>query len=257
MKVICVIPARHGSTRLAGKPLVDICGKPMIQYVYDAALAAPSINEVYIATDDQRIIRAVENFSGNAYLTSPDHNTGTDRVAEVARALNSDIIVNVQGDEPLLKSSMIDAVIRPLMVDSDLPMSTLCVPITSEEKLRSPHVVKVVFDVNGHALYFSRSLVPYPRSDNGYQAYEHLGLYAYRTDFLLQLVKLPQTRLEINESLEQLRALESGFRIGVAVSTDEYTGLSVDTQEDLDAVRLIVQAQINDASTKLSAKQDH
>ncbi len=253
MKAICVIPARYNSTRLPGKPLLDICGKPMIQYVYEAASATTLLAQVYIATDDPRIVSATESFGGKAYLTSTNHTTGTDRIAEVANVLNADVIVNVQGDEPFLKSSMIDAVIQPLLLDPELLMSTLCIPITSDEKLRSPHVVKVVFDLKGNALYFSRASIPYPRSDSGYQAYEHLGLYAYRKNFLLQLVRIPQTRLEINESLEQLRALESGFRIGVAVSTDEYTGLSVDTREDLDVARQMIAAQSgnfpNDSST--------
>ena len=240
MRVVGVIPARYGSTRLEGKPLKDIWGKPMVQYVYEAAHNARLLDEVYVATDDQRIVDAVAKFGGKARMTSPDHGTGTDRVAEVAAAVEADVIVNIQGDEPLLNPSMIDEVVRPFLDEPDLPMSTLCVPITEEEKLESPHVVKAVFDLQGYALYFSRSLIPYPRKRDNFQAYEHLGLYAYRKDFLMKLVKIPQTRLEINESLEQLRVLESGFRIKIVVSTGAYVGLSVDTQEDLDEVRRIV-----------------
>lgn len=243
MKVIGVIPARYGSTRLEGKPLKDICGKPMIQYVYEAAQNAALLDQVYVATDDPRIAEAVAKFGGQARLTSPHHNTGTDRVAEVAASIEADIVVNIQGDEPLLKAVMVDEVVQPFMDEPDLPMSTLCVPILQEEKLNVPHVVKVVFDRKGYALYFSRSLIPYPRKRDQFQAYEHLGLYAYRKDFLMTYVKIPQTRLEINESLEQLRVLESGYRIKVVVSACAYDGLSVDTAEDLEEVRRIVQTR--------------
>jgi len=244
MKIVGVIPARYGSTRLEGKPLQDICGKPMIQYVYEAAHNARLLDEVYVATDDPRIVDVVEKFGGKAWLTSPHHNTGTDRVAEVAAAVEADVVVNIQGDEPLLVPDMIDEVVRPFLAEPDLPMSTLCVPILEEEKLQSPHVVKVVFDLQGNALYFSRSLIPYPRKTDNFQAYEHLGLYAYRKDFLLKVVQIPQTRLEINESLEQLRVLESGYRLRVVVSACAFDGLSVDTQEDLDQVRQIIQKRM-------------
>jgi 3-deoxy-manno-octulosonate cytidylyltransferase (CMP-KDO synthetase) len=244
MKIIGVIPARYGSTRLEGKPLKDICGKPMIQRVYEAADQATLLDEVYVATDDQRIIAAVESFGGKARLTSAQHKTGTDRIAEAARALNVDIVVNVQGDEPLLKAAMIDEVIQPLLDESGLPMSTLCVPIHEEEDLNNPHVVKAVFDQRGNALYFSRSLVPYPNKRDLFQAYEHLGLYAYRKEFLMTYVTLPQSRLEVTESLEQLRVLEAGYKIRVVVSAHAYEGVSVDTQEDLELVRQIVHARM-------------
>jgi 3-deoxy-manno-octulosonate cytidylyltransferase (CMP-KDO synthetase) len=244
MKVIGVIPARYGSTRLEGKPLKDICGKPMIQLVYEAAQSAHLLDEVYVATDDQRIVDAVKAFGGRAQLTSPNHKTGTDRAAEVAANIAADIVVNIQGDEPLLNPDMVDEAVQPLADDPDLPMSTLCTPILEEEKLTSPHVVKVVFDLQGYALYFSRSLIPFPRKRDNFQAYEHLGLYAYRKDFLMKYVKIPQTRLEINESLEQLRVIESGYKLKVVVSACPYEGLSVDTQEDLERVRQIVQSRI-------------
>ena len=244
MKIIGIIPARYGSTRLEGKPLKDICGKPMIQRVYEAAQGAKLLDQIYVATDDQRIVEAVENFGGNVRMTAVDHKTGTDRIAEVATGLDVDIIVNLQGDEPLLNPAMIDEVIHPLMAEPDLPMSTLCVPILEEAALHDPNVVKVVFDQQGYALYFSRSLIPYPRKRDNFQAYEHLGLYAYRKAFLLTYITLPQSRLEINESLEQLRVLESGYRLKVAVSAHLYEGVSVDTAEDLERVRQIMQAQI-------------
>jgi 3-deoxy-manno-octulosonate cytidylyltransferase (CMP-KDO synthetase) len=243
MRVIGVIPARYGSTRLEGKPLKDICGKPMIQYVYEAACQASLLDQVIVATDDARIVHAVQGFGGLAQLTSAAHRTGTDRAAEVAAGIDCEIVVNLQGDEPLLDPGMVDEVIQPLVSEPDLPMSTLCVPIMQEEKLDVPHVVKVVFDQRGYALYFSRSLIPYPRKRENFQAYEHLGLYAYRKDFLMTYVTLPQTRLEINESLEQLRVLESGYRLKVVVTAFDYAGLSVDTAEDLEEVRKIIQSR--------------
>jgi len=244
MKIIGIIPARYGSARLEGKPLKDICGKPMIQRVYEAAQQAQWLDQVYVATDDARIVAAVEQFGGNVRLTSVDHKTGTDRIAEVAAALDVEIVVNLQGDEPLVNPAMIDEVIQPLVDDSHLPMSTLCVPILEEEALHDPNVVKVVFTQKGDALYFSRSLIPYPRKRDNFQAYEHLGLYAYRKDFLLTYIALPQSRLEINESLEQLRVLEAGYQLKVVVSAHPYDGVSVDTPEDLEKVRQIVQAQL-------------
>ena len=245
MRIIGIIPARYASTRLEGKPLKDIGGKPMIQRVYEAAQQAQWLDQVYVATDDARIVAAVEQFGGNVRLTSADHKTGTDRIAEVAAELDVEIVVNLQGDEPLVNPAMIDEVIQPLVDDSHLPMSTLCVPILEEEALHDPNVVKVVFTQKGDALYFSRSLIPYPRKRDNFQAYEHLGLYAYRKDFLLTYIALPQSRLEINESLEQLRVLEAGYQLKVVVSAHPYDGISVDTQEDLEKVRQIVQARIN------------
>jgi 3-deoxy-manno-octulosonate cytidylyltransferase (CMP-KDO synthetase) len=245
MKIIGIIPARYGSTRLEGKPLKDICGKPMIQHVVEAAQKAHLLAGVIVATDDQRIVQAVESFGGKARLTSVDHKTGTDRVAEVAASLDVDVVVNIQGDEPLLNPAMIDEVTEPFLHDPALPMCTSCTPILEEEKLNSPHVVKVVFDQKGYALYFSRSLIPYPRKQECFVAYEHLGLYAYRKDFLMKYIKIPQTRLEINESLEQLRVLESGYPLKVVVTAQAYFGLSVDTLEDLEKVREIVANQTN------------
>jgi 3-deoxy-manno-octulosonate cytidylyltransferase (CMP-KDO synthetase) len=244
MKIIGIIPARYGSTRLEGKPLKDICGKPMIQLVYEAAQQARLLDQVWVATDDPRILDAVAQFGGQARLTSPSHNTGTDRVAEVAAGLDAEIVVNVQGDEPLFDPAMIDEVVQPFLDEADLPMSTLAVPILEAEKLDNPNVVKVVFDQRGSALYFSRSLIPYPRKKVDFQVYEHVGVYAYRKDFLMTYVKIPQTRLEIIESLEQLRALESGYRLKVVVSAHPYDGLSVDTLEDLEQVRQIVRARL-------------
>ena len=244
MKAIGIIPARYGSTRLEGKPLKEIWGKPMIQLVVEAAQQATLLEEVYVATDDERIVRAVEQFGGNVRMTSVAHKTGTDRIAEVAANLAADIVVNIQGDEPLLNPAMIDEVVQPFVDDPALPMSTLCVPILEEDALHDPNVVKAVFDQQGYALYFSRSLIPYPRKHDGFQAYEHLGLYAYRKDFLLTYIAMPQSRLEIVESLEQLRVLEAGYKLKIAVSQHPYDGVSVDTQEDLERVRQIVAARV-------------
>jgi 3-deoxy-manno-octulosonate cytidylyltransferase (CMP-KDO synthetase) len=244
MKIIGIIPARYGSTRLEGKPLKEIGGKPMIQWVYEAVGRAQLLDQVYVATDDQRIMAAVQAFGGQVRMTSPDHKTGTDRIAEVAAESNAEIIVNLQSDEPLVNPAMIDEVIQPLIDEPDLPMSTLCVPIAEEAALHDPNVVKAVFDQRGYALYFSRSLIPYPRKRDNFQAYEHLGLYAYRKPFLMTYVTMPQSRLELNESLEQLRVLEAGYRLKVVVSAHPYDGVSVDTPEDLERVCQIVQARL-------------
>ena len=189
-------------------------------------------------------VEAITEAAKQIILQEGYKNLTTNRIAEVAATLDAEIVVNLQGDEPLLNPAMIDEVIQPLVDEADLPMSTLCVPIHEEAVLNDPNVVKAVFDQRGYALYFSRALIPYPRKLDNFQAYEHLGLYAYRKDFLMTYITLPQTRLEINESLEQLRVLESGYRLLVLVSAHPYDGISVDTQEDLERVRQIVQAQL-------------
>jgi 3-deoxy-manno-octulosonate cytidylyltransferase (CMP-KDO synthetase) len=244
MNIIGIIPARYGSTRLEGKPLKDICGKPMIQYVYETVMKSELLTQVIVATDDQRIVDVVESFSGKARLTSKNHRTGTDRIAEIAKDIPSDIVVNIQGDEPLLDVRMIDEAIRPLITDPELDACTLCRPIMNAEDLQNPNVVKTVFDRNGNALYFSRSLIPYPRKQEGHQAFEHIGIYVYRKSFLMQYIKMPPTPLEVSESLEQLRILENGIRLKVVITAYEYNGLSVDTQEDLDNVRRIISNQL-------------
>jgi 3-deoxy-manno-octulosonate cytidylyltransferase (CMP-KDO synthetase) len=244
MNIIGIIPARYGSTRLEGKPLKDICGKPMIQYVYETVMKSELLTQVIVATDDQRIVDVVESFSGKARLTSKNHRTGTDRIAEIAKDIPSDIVVNIQGDEPLLDVRMIDEAIRPLITDPELDACTLCRPIMNAEDLQNPNVVKTVFDRNGNALYFSRSLIPYPRKHEGHQAFEHIGIYVYRKSFLMQYIKMPPTPLEVSESLEQLRILENGIRLKVVITAYEYNGLSVDTQEDLDNVRRIISNQL-------------
>lgn len=243
MRVTAVIPARYASTRFPGKPLADILGKPMIQWVYERTARSTSIDRVIVATDDERIRRMVEGFGGEVQMTRADHPTGTDRLAEVAERIETDLIVNVQGDEPMIDPLMIDQAVAPLKSDSDIAMGTLKTPVGSVEEYLNPNVVKVVTDLQGFALYFSRAPIPHPRDFAGdleghlsrLQAFKHIGLYVYRRDFLLAYPNLAPTALEGLEKLEQLRALEHGFRIRVVET--RLTSLGVDTPEDLERVR--------------------
>jgi 3-deoxy-manno-octulosonate cytidylyltransferase (CMP-KDO synthetase) len=239
VKVLGVIPARYASTRLPGKPLQEILGKPMIQRVYESASRSRRLETLLVATDDARIQRAVEGFGGRAVLTSQAHNTGTDRVAEVARGLECEIVVNIQGDEPFLDPGMLDEVVDPLLSDPELPMCTSMHRILDPRDFANPNVVKVVVNLAGEALYFSRSLIPYPRKSEGHRVFEHIGLYAYRRDFLLKYAALPQSPLEKLESLEQLRVLEHGYRLRVVETRQPYVALSVDTPEDLERARAL------------------
>ncbi|MBM3222924.1 MAG: 3-deoxy-manno-octulosonate cytidylyltransferase [Candidatus Tectomicrobia bacterium] len=244
---IVVIPARYASSRFPGKPLVPIAGKPMIQHVFERARQARLVDTVLVATDDQRIADVVTACGGQAVMTASTHPTGTDRIAEVAATLTCDIVVNVQGDEPGVAPEAIDALVQPLLDDAALPMSTLARPLRDVAELVTPNVNKVVVDRQGHALYFSRSPIPYyrtawpqapqllaaagtlPTIPPGCQV--HMGLYAYRREFLLHLAQLPQTPLEQLEQLEQLRVLEHGYRIRVVPTT--YESVGVDTPEDV------------------------
>lgn len=231
MRTLCVIPARYASTRLPGKPLADICGKPMICRVLERARCARKPDKVIVATDDERICDAVRAEGGEALMTRTDHLTGTDRLAEVAEAYPAvDLIVNVQGDEPLIEPSLIDDLIVPFEMDENLPMATVMTRMEDAEEQLDPNNVKVVVDKLGYALYFSRSLVPYPRAAAG-PVYKHIGIYAYRRDFLLRYARLEPTPLEKAESLEQLRALENGYGIRVLETDCRFVG--VDTAEDL------------------------
>lgn len=242
MKVLGIIPARYGSSRLEGKPLKDICGKPMIQHVYERTKQSNLLTNVIVATDDQRILDAVIGFGGKAQMTSIHHKNGSTRIAEVVESHEGDIIVNIQGDEPLINPDLIDEVVSALISDPEAPVSTLCRRIENPEDIGNPNVVKTVFDLDGNALLFSRSPIPYPRHKDAYNVYEHIGIYCYRRDFLLEYIHWDQTPLEITESLEQLRILEHGHRIKVVNTKIQYEGLSVDTQEDLDKVRRIISA---------------
>ncbi len=235
MRVLCVIPARYSSTRLPGKPLADIAGKPMIQRVYERACQAALPEKVLIATDHELVRDAVAAFGGEAVMTAADHPSGTDRLAEVAkRHPEAEIIVNVQGDEPLIEPSVIDRLAQALLDDPSVAMATLATPMHSED-YDKPSAVKVVTDLSGFALYFSRSRIPYPRqADPDVPVWQHIGIYAYRRDFLLAFAELAPTPLEKVESLEQLRALEHGYRIKV-LNTD-FVSIGVDTPEDLERV---------------------
>jgi 3-deoxy-manno-octulosonate cytidylyltransferase (CMP-KDO synthetase) len=236
-RVVVVIPARYHSVRLPGKALEDIEGRPMIEHVYRRAASASGVDAVIVATDDARIVAAVERFGGVARMTSGAHRTGTDRIAEVARSLSCDIVVNVQGDEPLLPPAMIEQVLEPL-ARRDVVMTTLRRAMNEPGEIASPHVVKVVVDRNDDALYFSRAPVPFVRQDGAGSKpaqFKHIGLYGYRRDFLLAFAALAPTPLEVAESLEQLRALEHGFRIRTPETT--FDSIGVDTPEDLERVR--------------------
>jgi 3-deoxy-manno-octulosonate cytidylyltransferase (CMP-KDO synthetase) len=240
MRVVGVIPARYDSTRLTGKPLADIHGKPMVWHVFERSSRARSLDTVVVATDDERIRSAVEKLGGRAVLTRTDHTCGTERVAEVADSMPGDIFVNVQGDEPLMDPQMIDECVAALQANPDVGVSTLmkCVP---DSAYADTGVVKVVCDLRGRALYFSRSLIPYPRTRTArFRVFEHIGLYAYTGDALRKLAHLAPTPLEEIEGLEQLRALENGLAIQVAETRCESELVSVDTAEDLDRVRRIL-----------------
>lgn len=238
MKVLCVIPARYASTRLPGKPLSMIAGKPMIQHVYERACQAQLPNEVVVATDNELVEKAVLDFGGKAVMTSPDHPSGTDRLAEVALMYpDVDVIVNVQGDEPMIPPEVIDRLAEAFNGDAGLNMATMKV-VMDEEDYENPAAVKVVTDQQGYALYFSRSLMPYPRNKpEGFKVFKHVGIYAYRRNFLLKYAALAPTPLEKAESLEQLRALENGYKIKVLES--DFQGIGVDTPEDLAAVNAL------------------
>lgn len=238
MKVLCVIPARYASTRLPGKPLSMIAGKPMIQHVYERACQAEMPDEVVVATDNELVEKAVLDFGGKAVMTSPDHPSGTDRLAEVALMYpDVDVIVNVQGDEPMIPPEVIDNLAQVFANEADLNMATMKVEM-EEADYDNPAAVKVVTDLNGNALYFSRSLMPYPRNKpEGYKVFKHVGIYAYRRNFLLKYAALAPTPLEKAESLEQLRALENGYKIKVLESN--FKGIGVDTPEDLAAVNAL------------------
>jgi 3-deoxy-manno-octulosonate cytidylyltransferase (CMP-KDO synthetase) len=234
---VAIVPARYHSSRLPGKPLADIGGRPMVEHVYRRAAQA-HVDAVIVATDDHRIVEAVERFGGIACLTRADHLTGTDRLAELVADLPCGIVVNVQGDEPLIDPAALDTLVAPLLDDPGERMTTLCRPLAADEDPASPHLVKVVRDRTGHALYFSRSPIPYRRAGGGAATAVHIGLYAYRRDTLLALAALPATPLERSESLEQLRALEHGIPIRVLETA--YVSIAVDTPDDLERARRTV-----------------
>lgn len=237
MKIACIIPSRYGSTRLPGKPLADIAGQPMIQRVYSQVKKASLPAEVIVATDDERVAAAVKSFGGQVVMTDANHATGTDRLAEVARKHpDIDVIINVQGDEPLIEPSLIDALGQLFIDDSTMTMATVASPLL-EEEYNEPSAVKVVCNKKGDAMYFSRSLLPYPRHAFVNPPLKHIGIYAYTRDFLLKYAQMEATPAEETESLEQLRALENGYSIRVIVTDKRFVG--VDTPEDLKRVNEI------------------
>lgn len=242
MSIIAFIPSRYGSSRFPGKPLALIKGKPMIQRVYECASACPDISSVYVTTDDERIFKCVEEFGGKAVMTGLNHQSGTDRIAEAVQKLglsSNDIIVNIQGDQPVFEPENISRMVAPLMEDSSIPMSTLKYRIKTEEEIENSNNVKVVTDNRGFALYFSRSPIPYYRDSSPDDEYfKHLGLYAYRKDFILEFTNLPTGRLESAEKLEQLRALEHGYKIMVAEAVSDSP--EVDTPEDIKKVEALL-----------------
>ena len=248
-KILAVIPARWASTRFPGKPIADILGKPMVQWVSEQAQKASLITEVVIATDDKRIYDVVLDFGGKAVMTSPSHQSGTDRVAEAVRNLECDIVVNVQGDEPLIPSENIDRVIKPLLDSGELSVSTLMTAIHSRSEMFDPNICKVVVDNVGCALYFTRAPIPYNRDygcmnkskiDNEMGAnqmilgYKHIGVYAYRKSFLLKFSNMKTSQLENTEKLEQLRILENRYLIQVVET--EQNSIGVDHPNDLDKI---------------------
>ncbi len=242
MDAVVIIPARYESTRLPGKPIIEAAreatGKYIIQHVYERAAQAPSVSQVIVATDDERIADAVRGFGGEARMTRADHQSGTDRIAEVAADLSADIVVNVQGDEPGIRPEQVEQVIELLRGDDSAVMGTLAHPIESEAEWRDPNAVKVVVDVDGCALYFSRSPIPFARDAGGWDAdgpvrpLKHLGIYSYVRSFLLSYSQMPPAPLEQAEQLEQLRALSAGCRIKVGVTPHRCIG--IDTPADLE-----------------------
>ncbi len=245
MAVVAIIPARYGSTRLPGKPLARIGGKPMIQHVYESTAKAKGLDRLLVATDDRRVAEAVRGFGGEAVMTAKDHASGTDRLAEVARKIKADWVVNVQGDLPFIAPQTISLAVRSMRRDRSVPMGTVRTPIDNEAEWRNPNIVKVLTDRRGFALYFSRAPIPYMRNRfvdlDGRQrsasankrlwGHRHIGLYVYRREFLLKFARLRPSAIELIESLEQLRALSYGHRILVA--DVEENSVEVDTPQDL------------------------
>jgi len=238
MDVIGVIPARYSSTRFEGKVLAEILGKPMIQHVWECAKQAMVLDDLIIACDDERVAQAAREFGANVVLTAKGHASGSDRISEVVNPLDVRIVINIQGDEPLIHPIMIDTLAQALLDDDTVCMATMMKKIDNQEELDDPHVVKVVVDKNNFALYFSRATIPFHARNSEVKSpvyYKHIGLYGYTKDFLFTYRNLPVSHLEKIEALEQLRVLEEGFRIKVIET--KYDTIGVDTPEDLDRVK--------------------
>lgn len=247
MKVVAVIPARFGSTRFPGKPLVKIVNKSMIQHVYERVKESNLVDEVIVATDHEEIYQVVSSFGGKVLMTNKEHESGTDRMAEVAQNVGGDLFLNVQGDEPLIDHKIIDLVIDEAKRNNEVVVSAKS-RIIDQDDLQNPNVVKVVTDSNENALYFSRSLIPYNRSNKKVEYYKHLGIYCYPQNVLKQFVKLPKSTLEQIEMLEQLRLIENG--IDIRIVTSSYNAIGVDTPEDIGKIEKIIRGK-NYASNQI------
>lgn len=243
-KVLGVLPARYASTRLPGKPLLDIAGKPMIQHVYERALSAKLLDECVVATDDARIFNAVRAFGGSVQMTAQTHPNGSSRVAEVAMKSDATHILNIQGDEPLLDPRALDELISAMVQDEKVLSATLCTPILDESNAHNPNVVKVVRALSGNALYFSRSLIPFARNTENRTVWEHLGVYAFTRDFLQIFISLEETPLSVAESLEQLKVLEHGYAMKVIPTLFPPQGPNVNAPEDLETVRQLMAGMV-------------
>lgn len=241
LEAIGIIPARYGSTRFEGKVIKDLCGKPIIQHVYERAKKAKTLDELIIAADDDRIIQVVEQFGGKVVFTSKSHATGTDRLTEVVNAIDVKIVVNIQGDEPLINPMTIDDLVRAIQSDPTAAMATVVKKSYREDEFRSTDVVKAIIDEKGYALYFSRSPIPtlLKPEPKGNFFYKHIGIYAFTKDFLFTFKKLPPSTLEAGERLEQLRALDHGYKIRAIETKFETVG--VDTPEDLDLAKAMLE----------------
>jgi 3-deoxy-D-manno-octulosonate 8-phosphate phosphatase (KDO 8-P phosphatase) len=249
-RLAIVIPARYASTRLPGKPLADILGKPMVQHVYERAMQVPQAQTVLVATDDAKVADAVHAFGGRCVMTSPDHPSGTDRLAEVMTQVDADIYINLQGDEPLVRPEDISRLAEGMWADASVQVGTLCHAISADEA-NNPNMVKVVLATNGDALYFSRSPIPYARDGGDVARYlKHVGIYAYRKDVLAKYATLPQPMMELAEKLEQLRLLAAGMKIR-AFEVDP-TGPGVDTPECLERVRALMAGRAYKAKPTLA-----
>ncbi len=234
--VLGVIPVRYNSSRLPGKPLIPLRGKPLIQRVYERASKSKFLNRLMVATDDQRIKDKVKDFGGEVVLTSQKPRTGSDRVAEAVRNLNYDLVLNIQGDEPFLKPEMLDQLINFMQKNKNVQMGTLAKKVKDKDFFKNPDRVKVVMDKNGNAIYFSRFSIPFQRKKEKINYYEHIGVYAFRKKFLSRYTELKQTPLEKSESLEQLRVLENGYRIKVLLT--KYGSKSINSFVDLKGLKM-------------------
>ena len=244
-KFLGVIPARYQSSRLPGKPLLEIGGRTMLEHVYRRSVASEVFFRVVIATDDSRIYDAAEGFGADVLMTRQDHPDGSSRVAEIAAKVDADYVINIQGDEPLIDPRMLRELADGILNDESADAATVCVPIKNEEDFLNPNIVKVVRARNGHALYFSRSPIPYRRCETGCPIWEHLGIYAFKKDFLLKFGALPPTPLMEAECLEQLRILEHGYSMIVIPTRYPSEGPNVNTPEDLEEVRRIFERRKN------------